>query len=384
MRAQLEVEKLRVVQRRPDGSGVIEIPVAVPSLIDLGRTASGSTKSIDLTPESLAQIVENFAKRPGPKPAYFGHISDKARETQEADGFVEAAFIENGKLWNRVDLNSDSFHKVVTKRGFRSASVEIDRDKGFPTVQLKGWSQGGLAITNTPALDVEYVAAGQNADAHERTVRLSTLVAYEADEAEERSMTIEQLQAEKAALERKAQENDTARAQLAQKVTELEAQLAAARTKGDEVAGLKASLDAMKAEQEKATKALASRDARDAIQAALSAGKLLPAQVEGWKDDPSAAIAKLGFSGVDGFNAFLKNAPVVVKLATPGSSSGQPQANDAADAQAKLTAETNKVAAEKGIAFHEAMKLVAKTQPDLYREATSETVYPAPGFVDVR
>lgn len=160
----LTATSLRIVSKRDDGSGVIEIPVAVPAMIDLARTASKRKGTFDFSLAVMKEIAANFTARPGPKPVYYDHISDDARKTTPAAGFVEAAWIEAGALWNRVDLNAQAFNAIVNQRGFRAASVEIDADKEHPTGTIAGWSQGALAITNTPATDVQFRVAASEGD----------------------------------------------------------------------------------------------------------------------------------------------------------------------------------------------------------------------------
>ncbi len=211
---ELAVGELRVIERRPDGSGIVEIPVATAAVIDLSRTKSSLRGMFDLGLGVFQEVVANFARRPGPKPVYFGHIPTQARQDTPAAGFVEAAFIEGGQLWNRVDLNAESFQKVVTQRGFRAASIEIDPDMTTPTGVVPGWSQGGLAITNSPATDVEFrVAASRDDDGDGATVATASYVPTPPDGGgKERPMevTLSSLQAE-CNLLRTAAEADKAR-----------------------------------------------------------------------------------------------------------------------------------------------------------------------------
>lgn len=364
----LKVRKGRVVERRDDGTGVIEIPVAVPALVDLAKTAGGGKGEMEISDETLAELAANFVKRPGPKPMYAGHIPASARRTTPAWGFAEAAWVEDGALWNRVDLGPEAFDAIVTKRGYRSASVEIDPNFEAPTATVKGWSQGGLAITNTPALDVEFMfSAAGTADAPERTVCLSTGVLWTL---EEPHMTLEQLQAAHAALETKHKEQEKRAADAEAKATQLETKLADAAKKAAESEGITAALEAQKAETAKLAGAMLARDVREALTSGVSEGKLTAAQLGGpqWQDDPTAAMAKLGFAGIDGLRAFLSNAPVVTKIGGAVASGGRAPETDPVVA---LTAAANKIAGEKNITFTAALEVVKAEQPHVYAAGTA-------------
>lgn len=222
----LEVDKMRVIEKRDDGSGVIEIPVAVEARLDLAKTKSQKAGEFVMGIDVFRQIAASFGARGGPKPVYAGHISSAARRTTPAWGFIEAAWVENGKLWNRVDLNAEAFDAIVTRRGFRSASIEIDLNHETPTGTVKGWSQGGLAITNTPALDVQYVAAEAG---ESQTMSVSTGALYGAEDRKMETVTLEALQADKIQLEATVRANEA-------KIREQGDALVSLQRKNDEIA----------------------------------------------------------------------------------------------------------------------------------------------------
>lgn len=242
---QLEAERLRVVDRRSDGSGVIEIPVAVPALLDLSKTAGGQKKTFDMNGSVFDQVVANFSIRPGPKAVYPGHISQAARRTTPAWGFIEAVWVENGKLWNRIDLNAEAFDAIVTRRGFRSASIEMDLNYEAPTGGVvSGWSQGALAITNTPALDVQYVAAEATTS---ETVSVSTGIDFAPAAGREKEkhmadITLESLQADKLQLEAALKAKDHKIAEQAQIIATTQSALNEATAERDAVRLEKAQL----------------------------------------------------------------------------------------------------------------------------------------------
>jgi hypothetical protein len=272
----LEVEQLRVVERRDNGSGVIEIPVAVPATLDLSKTASKRDKVFQMDVAVFEQVVQNFTRRPGPKPVYPGHISSASRRTTPAWGFIEAAWVENGKLWNRLDLNSEAFDAIVTRRGFRSASVEIDYDYEAPSGgALKGWSLGALAITNTPALDVQFVAA--EADTSE-TVVVSTGITFETAEGREKEkemaeVTLEALQAEKIQLEAEVASKDA-------KLTQQAETIVAVKRAHDDVVGER---DALRLEKAQLQVAMNEKS---------SAATLLASQVETLTAERDSAVKR--------------------------------------------------------------------------------------------
>lgn len=366
-----EPRKLRVIEDNGDRGGIIEIPLAVPSLItNPEMTAGKGSTQYKIDDQVFSQIIGNFSKWSGPVPVYFGHIKSKDRRTQPAAGFVRKVWQEQGDLWGRIDLGPSAFSSVVRERGFSSFSVELVNSPALPTGDLAGWTLTGGALTNTPALDVQYVAA-ENADPLTQPVRLTVPLVVEGQKEHSMSGTLDGLQAEKAALEQKEKDLAVKLAKAEADNKALAEKVAALEKSGDQVAGLKASLDALKSENEKTQKQLSDRAATDAIKLAINDGKLLPAQVQDWEKDPTAAITKLGFSGVEAFSKFVASAPAVIKLGGMPVSSGKGGAQSDSP-KAQMEAEVMKRANEKGITFAAAFEQIRVEKPELFLAATKK------------
>lgn len=372
---------MRIVERRPDGSGVIEVPLAVATRgIISANTAGGGSGSFDLDVTAFEQMVRNFPGLPGPVAVYFGHIPQKDRRLEPAAGFVEKVWVEGSHLWGRIDLGPRAFRNVVDERGFRSFSVEADFNAEVTTGSvLEGWSLSGGAITNTPALDVQFkVAASAPEAGSARRVAMSTAFTWP-DGKETDEMTLEQLTAKVTQLEGAVKERD-------EKIAQLTRDLEAEKTKGKppkdddqstqltrEVAASKTKVAELEAAQKqdretilKLNRQIDERDLRELVVEGLKAGKLIPAQVEGWDKNPSEWLSKSPFRDVQSLRTFLSTAPVVVKLsnATPGSGQEIP----ADGPEARFNAAVTKVQQEKSLSYGGAVDVVKATDPKLWAE----------------
>lgn len=361
---QLACGMLRVVERHADGSGVVDMPVAVPAMLDLSKTKSSMKGTFNLDSKVFDQIVANFALRPGPKPVYFDHIPAAARRTTPASGFVEHAWVEDGVLWNRVELNAQAFDAVVVQRGFRAASVEIDPDKQTATGTVRGWSQGGLAITNTPATNVEFrIAASADETVGGETIVVSTPFAATKKEDKGMDVSLSTLQAENAILKAGKEESEAKAVRLTQdlettrgviqtltterdearvEVAKLKVQLS---EKSAQVVGLTSQVTVLTSERDTATKKAGeldkekvSRDVRLAIKQAMEEG--VDAALFSGSDGNEEGWLNERFKSFDAFESFLKGVPRragAINVSSKGPGSGIPQdLNVPADVAATL------------------------------------------------
>lgn len=312
---------LRVVSDEGPRGGVVEIPIAVPSLVNLAATSGKGNGTLDVNAETFRQILGNFPKRQGPVPAYFGHVPKDQRSATPAAGFVQGVFLEGGALWARVDLGPHAFDAVVRQRGFRAASMEFAHSPASPVAQLSGWTLTGLAITNAPALDVEYAAEAadpepshQDADDAARRVRLTMPLLFGAAQIEEQAMEQE----------------------LKTSLAAFEGRIAALEAAGkQQSAALDASEKARKAAEERVV-ALEARDkARDdaarkaegarivgIVEAAVKDGRAESREFEGVEKDAVAWLEASPYKSADALDKALSLR--VAKAAPKGTSSGAP------------------------------------------------------------
>lgn len=335
MQIELSVRRLEVLERRKDGSGRVRMPIGCVAKLDRSMTAGGGEGVLSLGKAEWEQVVANFKRRKKPVPVYFGHIEDAVRDTTPAAGFVEAVSFDGTDLWGDVDLGPSAFAAVVEQRGYRSASVEMRKDAKTPTEELGGWALFGLAITNNPALPVEYsIAATQAVLSESESVRLT--VAFDAPQKENDSMSeqlsLTALQADKIRLEAEVAQRDKAleaaqkhgeataadKVALSQEINELRVKFAsisadagAAQTR---VKDLEKSLDATKAENVRLTselKKVSDSQVGDQVKRiVLEATRrgVDPALFDGCESDPVAWLSSK-FASLDAFKAFAGAIP---------------------------------------------------------------------------
>ncbi len=368
----LEAVPLRVIDdQSADGrGGVVEIPLAVATHgIRTQKTSGGGDGSMDGDASVFAEIVRNFSSVPGPVPVYFGHIPDSDRRTTPAAGYVESVWLENDRLWGRVSLGQSAWIAVVAEQGFRSFSVEIERDLSTPASDLDGWALTGGSITNRPALDVEYVAASADARGQE-TARfafeaagaeyvMSEDIAKLRAEMEQHKSEIETLKAENAALEAKLEtagkEADAEKVSLEKRIDRLTAAMESLQKSLDT-----ANADKVELQRQKDAATL-EQEIKDAIDGGVPA-----VMFEGFDEaDDKLKWCDEAFGGVKSLRASIERVP----KATPGKkdvSAGKVEA-DGKDAEQAYMEAVTAHATEKSIPFHEAEDYVQKTKPDTWR-----------------
>lgn len=376
----LTAERVRVLERFDNGGGIVEIPVATPAKLILSKIHSGGQGTFDFDDQFFDQVVENVRRQPDRVRGVFrGHMDRKERIKKGSEGIVLSAFKENGKLWNRLFLKPTMFHDIVDNQSFYSASIEVELDDETATgVQLTGWTQTGLAIANNAACDDLIYVAAERDDA-QRLVRLCVTTVYDRDKKEQNAMDekekqelLEKIKTIEAAAKTATDRGETLAGEL-KKITaerdELKKIIDASKDKDKEVASLRAELNEIKASAETSKRALFERDVCDALNDAVMAGKLTPAQIEGYKEKPAEVFEKLGFKDVTSFKAFMSKAPTVVKIgATTVGGGPTGSVTPTGSVEERMNAAVTKLAAERKIAKYQAMELMATENPELYQE----------------
>ncbi len=149
----LEAVQIKVLKRRDNGSGVIEIPII---------TISGDA----ITIEEMQEMVANHEHFPIVPVGVSPH-----REFDDRAGFspafLENPSLRNGVLFAELDLIAPLFHEVVELGGWRSFSIEARKNlktttqQGAVTRALKGWVIVGGVFTNRPAVDAHFKIAAE-------------------------------------------------------------------------------------------------------------------------------------------------------------------------------------------------------------------------------
>lgn len=174
--------EVTVLERRDDGSGLVELPILPVSEIDMSRTAGGGKGKVTIRVEELDQIVSNFRDYGAPVPVGFlGHEEDRSGPQPV---FIEAVKRRGEMLWATMDLNAWAFDLVVTERAFRAFSVEIQRDLKTATAEFEGWVLTGGTFTNRPATQVNFRVAAEG-----ETESQAVAVARQALKGEESGMS---------------------------------------------------------------------------------------------------------------------------------------------------------------------------------------------------
>jgi hypothetical protein len=152
--------EVKVLERRENGSGVIEVPLLPATEIDLSRTASGGDGKASITVDHLNEIAANFAMFPGPVPIGVApHVEDMSDRSVSVKGST---------LFGVLDLTAGLFAEIEAG-GWRGFSVELAKNLKTATVGLTGWALTGGVFTNRPATDVHFkIAASGETEAADR------------------------------------------------------------------------------------------------------------------------------------------------------------------------------------------------------------------------
>jgi hypothetical protein len=368
-----KVLELKIVADMGDKGGIVDMPVCRAATVDLKRTAGGGAGALEITVSMLEEMAANFALKPGPVPVYFGHENVAPRKPDTpAAGFVQSIWVDGDVLWNRIKFGPKAFDLIARQGGFAGASIEAEKDKTTPIADLSGWVETGLCVTNTPALDVQYLAASER-DNGGLTIRSQVLAFGERktpNKEKDMAVDVVVLEAKIADLEGKlalAAKKDA-------KILELEAQIRELekRPTPEAIVALQAEITSIRQDQVK-------DQVVGIVNAAVAAGK--PAAFfEGAAADPINYL-KTRFSGsVAMLRASADALPVVVKTTPTSTQSGGNSLGDGSTPQEKLFAEIRKVSVAQKISFDAATNVVRDANPEMYRSGMNDYfATPLPG-----
>jgi len=337
--------KATILERREDGSLLVEVPILVVTpRLDLSKTDGGGKGSISIGEAELDQMVENFSI--WPKPVAMGF--DGLDGHQDQRGGPQLAFVKGlrrrgANLFARVEL--DSLAADLFTR-FRATSIEALRNPKTPTGSFTGWVATGGIFTNSPAADTTFeIAAGSEAILADLRLAASCKFNIPADGREESEMpntetakTTAELQsavslAEDAkkhaegsmrATEEKLHATQTKLSASMARNVELDADLAEAQSKAGDLKTSKLSLEAKVENLERETSKLAaslkatsdeaqSKLIRETAAAAVESG-MSAAYFEGVDDDPLAWFTAKGFTNVKALEDLVELQPKVEKV----------------------------------------------------------------------
>lgn len=359
--------EMKIIERREDGSGIVESPILSEGTLDLGGQA------LEITSAVLHEIIANFNQYPGPVPIGVSpHVEFEERSGPQP-GFVEKVYRRDGQLWARLDLSPWLFASVVKDRAWRGFSVEMIRNLSHPSRKFEGWVLVGGVFTNRPASDVVFKVAAEadeavgiysrlqaDASAQEDTmedVKTVSLATHEAKLAEvradatgqkERAVAFEgQVTAIKADLKGATERVANLETQLAavqsekivaaSRATTLEAQVKQIQSEKRALETRLTEAEAgLKAQTEKETGAEVKRVILEAIDAGV-AGALF----DGYAADPVAWL-NANYASLDAFKAAVTRIRTVgprVNLNAKPEKSGADEAREADRADVALTPE---------------------------------------------
>jgi uncharacterized protein related to proFAR isomerase len=278
---------IKILSERPDGSGVIEMPLLSPMHdFDMGLTASGKKGTASITMRDLEDAVTNFSSWPGPVPVHRYPHRDYEETAGPGDGFIEKLFVRAGQLWAQMDLTASLFAEVKARqwRGFSidGASRIKTATKAFTTFTV----YGGV-FTNRPASDVHArVAASAAVDADLRTIYVPLSKGASMSQNDESDVTVRL-----ATAEAKVTQKDDELVKLNGKLADANAAVTAAEKRADaaerklaenagEVATLRLSSD---------RKASDLKDAEDRVESLESTNKDLRAKLSAKENEGVAA-----------------------------------------------------------------------------------------------
>ena len=252
--------EVKVLSRRDNGSGVVEIPLLPATEIDLAHTAGGGKGKTKITEGDLAEMVTNFEVFPGPVPIGVSPHVEFGDRGGFAPGFVNALKVRAGVLFGELDLIAPLLAEIESG-GWRGFSVEIAKNLKTATVALVGWALTGGIFTNRPATDVNFrIAASDDSESEQQASFSICLTAGEQEIDTMSEEKIASLEAEIATkdetikgLRSKEEGSKGDAVSLEARLTESNKDLAAVRL---EVADTKAKLGASEVELERVSKEL--------------------------------------------------------------------------------------------------------------------------------
>jgi len=345
--------EMRVVSRRPNGAGTIEIPLLRAGRIDRSMTSGGGEGEYEITTEDLRQIANNFDAMGRPVPVGIGEHEPFGARGGPQPAFVRSLTVRDATLFGVVDLNPAAFEAVVIGESLRGFSVEMARDRKTPTGKVEGWSLHGGVFTNRPAVPVHFAPPLEEMAT---SMVLSLEIARSEGRVEEEKMpeqevSLEALQAEAKAREEKiANLNEALEAatrdrdkvteeasKLERRVGELEDKLNGAEAVGKAKARTAEELEqrvnkqqeqiaTLTAEVEERKKSDLGREVRDRVLAAVRDG-VDPAAFDGYKEEPAVWLTE-NFGSLKVLDSFIGRLPRDEKRKKAALSSGRDLATD--------------------------------------------------------
>jgi len=222
--------EIKILSERPDGSGVIEMPIlSEMQKIDLALTASGTKGTDSITRADMEAAVANFTEWPGPIPVHVYPHRSFQETAGPGDGFIDKLFIRAGQVWAQMDLTAPLFAEVKGRR-WRGFSIDGARRIKTATKAFVTFTVYGGVFTNRPASDVHArVAASSAVDADLRTIYVPLLKGADMPpENEEKDVTVRL-----ATAEAKVTQKDEELVKLNAKLSDANAAVTAAEKRAD-------------------------------------------------------------------------------------------------------------------------------------------------------
>ncbi len=147
-----------IVERRDDGSGIVEVPILTASDLELyGK--NGTKRTLTVSVADLEQAAQNAASWPGPMPVNRPPHRDYY-DGGPAEGFMDKLFVKAKQLWARMDLTASLFAEVAARQ-WRGFSVDMfPSGLKTPSKSFSGLTVVGGVFTNRPAAPVHFKLEG--------------------------------------------------------------------------------------------------------------------------------------------------------------------------------------------------------------------------------
>lgn len=276
-----------LLERSHDGSGRVWVPVLPESAkIDLGLTASKSSKTVTVTVADLREMAANLAEWPGPIPISREPHKSFGESAGASDGFLEALEVRGKTLWGKLWLSSSLMYEFLSGQ-WRGFSVDYGEDIKLPTKQIKGMSVYGGVFTNRPATDVHFkiaAAASISGEVGSVTVPVRPPVA---ESRRSTTMTLEEATVQLATATAQIKAKDDSVTSLNAKLKEakdeaiaLEARVTAAEKKADEAVA-----EAQTAKLSADRKTADAKDAETRVETLETANKDLRVKLQAKEDE---------------------------------------------------------------------------------------------------
>lgn len=159
----------RLIEKNPDGSIVVEVPITVETpVIDLSKTQGGGAKKGSITIDDLRQMESNFDNK---RPVTVGFHDTPAAHNRDRSGaqdaFFEAVRLSGRTLWGRIWVSAARAADILLGR-WRSFSIEAQQDPENSTTAKAGWDLFGGLWTNRPGSDLNFKIAMADGGTAER------------------------------------------------------------------------------------------------------------------------------------------------------------------------------------------------------------------------